>query len=81
MKIRVKFFAYTREIVGEKETEVEVPKGATLSGVMDVLTACFPALERYRKEINMAINHEYAEGDTVLHEGDEVALLPPVSGG
>ena len=81
MKIKVKFFAYTREITGLSETEVEAEHGATLKGIMDILAERFPGLNRYRNEINMAINHEYAPPEAEVNEGDDVALLPPVSGG
>ena len=81
MRVRVKFFAYTREITGLKETEIEITEGTDLAGIMDMLAERFPGLRRYRKEINMAVNHEYAPEKTVVKKGDEVALLPPVSGG
>jgi len=81
MKIKVKFFAYTREITGLNETEIEIKEGTDLSGIMDRLAERFPGLQRYRSEINMAVNHEYAPPETIVKKGDEVALLPPVSGG
>lgn len=81
MRIKVKFFAYTREITGQSETEMEIMEGTDLAGIMKLLTEKFPGLRRYSSEINMAVNHEYAPPETVVKEGDEVALLPPVSGG
>ncbi len=81
MRIKVKFFAYTREITGTREAEIEAEAGATLEDIMNILAEKYPGLQRYRNEINMAVNHEYAERSTVVKEGDEVALLPPVSGG
>ncbi len=81
MKIKVKFFAYTREITGLNETEIEIKEGTNLAGIMDMLAERFPGLRRYRSEINMAVNHEYAPPETIVNKGDEVALLPPVSGG
>ena len=81
MRVRVKFFAYTREITGRKEMEIDVKETARLGDILDILVEKFPALERYRDEIKMAINHEYAPLETALRERDEVAILPPVSGG
>ncbi len=81
MRVRVKFFAYTREITGLSETDIEAGDGATLKEIMEILVERFPGLRRYRNEINMAVNHEYASPETAVNRGDEVALLPPVSGG
>lgn len=81
MRVRVKFFAYTREITGRKEMEMEVNEAARLGDILDILVERFPALKSYREEIKMAINHEYAPLETAVRDGDEVAILPPVSGG
>ena len=81
MRIKVKFFAYIRVITESSETEIEVNEGSTLENIMEILVKKYPDLMRYKEEINMAVNHEYAPEKTVVKKGDEVALLPPVSGG
>jgi MoaE-MoaD fusion protein len=81
MKIRIKLFASTREIVGKRELEVELPEGATVSVLLSELAIQFPALRGLADSVKVAVNHEYAEGERRLAEGDELALIPPVSGG
>jgi molybdopterin converting factor subunit 1 len=81
MKIRVKLFASLREIVGQKELILEVPEGVKASALPHQLAAAYPRLRTLASFLKVAVNQEYADGERVLAEGDEVALLPPVSGG
>jgi len=81
MKIRVKLFASVREIVGEKELILEVPDGMKASALPHCLAMEYPGTRALVSFLKIAVNHEYADGERVLVEGDEVALLPPVSGG
>jgi len=81
MRIRVRLFARLRELTGEGELERDVADGATARTVWDALAGEFPALEQYAPVISCAVNEEYAKFGTRLNEGDEVAFLPPVSGG
>jgi len=76
MQVRLVLFAGLRQAAGFRERTVELPKGAT---VADLLATLDPAL--VRRTFYVAVNEEYAHRDTPLEEGDEVALLPPVSGG
>jgi len=82
MRIQIRLFAMLRERVGESSLELGLPAGAT---VEDALTA-LAADERLggllgRLPVRMAVNRDYAAPETVLHGGDELALIPPVSGG
>jgi len=81
MKIHIKLFASVREIVGQKELILEVPDGMTASALPQQLAAQYPRLRTLVSFLKVAVNQEYADGARVLAEGDEVALLPPVSGG
>ena len=81
MRVTVRLFARLRDIVGAGELQREVPPGATVRAVWQNLAAEFPELGSYATSISTAVNAEYARMDAVLHEGDEVAFLPPVSGG
>lgn len=81
MHVTVRFFARLREIVGAPEVAREVPEGATLGGVWDLLAAEFPELAPYRASVSGAVNADYARMQAMVSEGDEVAFLPPVSGG
>lgn len=76
MQVRVRLFAALRERAGADEVALELPDGALVSDAlarMAPLTADVP--------IVMAVNHEYAAADQALSAGDEIALIPPVSGG
>ncbi len=81
MKIRVKLFASYREIVGKHEFVLEMKDGTTLSSLLDDLKKRYPKLGSLTDPIIASVNKKYAREDVVLKEGDEVALLPPVSGG
>lgn len=81
MRVRIRLFARLREIAGAEELEREVPVGSTLSGVWQALAVEFPAIAPYRKSVSGAVNADYARLDAAVTDGDEVAFLPPVSGG
>ncbi len=78
--VRVRFFARLRELV-EAETEaIQVPPASTLRDVYESLRRTHSALPQH-ESVRGALNHEFAEWDAVMSEGDEVAFIPPVSGG
>jgi molybdopterin converting factor subunit 1 len=79
--VTVRLFARLRDIAGAPELLREVPGPATLAGVWDQLAREFPAMAPYRSSVSGALNTEYARMDAEVADGDEVAFLPPVSGG
>ena len=79
MKVKVRLFATYREKVGRGELEMEVEEGATIGALAQRLEKDFTQL-RLRPLI-AALNSQYVEPDALLREGDEVAFLPPMSGG
>lgn len=81
MHVRIRLFARLRELAGAAELTRQVPEGATASDAWQALTAEFPAMIDYGRSISCAVNEEYARLTVALHDGDEVAFLPPVSGG
>src|ERR1035437_6450542 len=81
MHARVLFFGMLRDIVGMSREEAEFPEGADLRLVFASYAARFPRLGDLARSIVVARNQEFAEPATKLAEGDEVAFLPPVSGG
>ena len=81
VRVTIRLFARLREITGSGELAREVPTPADAQAVWEALAQEFPALEQYRPVISCAVNEQYAKFDTPLTEGDEVAFLPPVSGG
>jgi MoaE-MoaD fusion protein len=82
MTVTVRLFAVLRERVGSDSIEVELDDGATVAEALDRL-AERPELGDLleRMPVRMAVNRDYADGDTALAPGDELALVPPVSGG
>ena len=81
MRVTVRLFARLREIAGAAELSRELPAGATIRDLWRQLAAEFPSLAQYERSISTAVNAEYARMDHVLRAGDEIAFLPPVSGG
>ena len=81
MRIQIKYFAIIREVMGRGDELREVVAASTAGEVLDVLSRETPALARYLAASMVMVNQEYAARDQVLQDGDEVALIPPVSGG
>ncbi len=81
MLVRVRLFAMQREVAGAKELRVELADGATVDDAWQAAVAAVPALAPGRDTLRFAVNGAYAEPVTRLAEGDEVAAIPPVSGG
>lgn len=81
MKIRLLFFAVLRDITGTDVREVALAEGATPRQVWQTLRETYPKLADYTQPPMVAVNEEYAESDSVLSDGDELAFIPPVAGG
>ena len=81
MRVTVRLFARLRDIAGAGELTRELPDGATPRVVWDLLAAEYAELDTYRDAVSAAVNAEYAKMNRRLADGDEVAFLPPVSGG
>ena len=81
MRVTVRLFARLRDLAGAGEVLRDVPAPATVQTVWDGLVAEMPALLEYEKTMSVAVNAEYARMAAQVHDGDEVAFLPPVSGG
>lgn len=81
INVTVKLFAAYQEAYGVPELSLEFPTGATVAEVRDRLIQEHPELERWRDLTRFGVNLQFVEPDTVLQEGDEVVLIPPVSGG
>jgi molybdopterin synthase catalytic subunit len=81
MQITVRLFATLRQVAGWSNQPLDVPEGATLREALAAIDARYPQLNIGTRTYYAAINQEYAKSDQVLHEGDEVAIFPPVSGG
>lgn len=85
MNVRVRFFARCRDIVGREEITVDVRgtdgKEATVKGLFDLLCQEYPRLRDMKEHLAFAVNTDFVTEGHLLHEGDEVACIPPVSGG
>ncbi|MCC7033603.1 MAG: molybdopterin converting factor subunit 1 [Acidobacteria bacterium] len=81
MRVTVRLFARLRELGGASELVRNVPDGATVSSVWQSLVQDFPAFADYRPSLSCAVNAEYAKFTAPVSDGDEVAFMPPVSGG
>ena len=81
LRVRLLLFAVYRDLAGASELELEVPGGATAALAVERLRARGGGLERLPAAPVVAVNREYAPLSTLLRDGDELALLPPVAGG
>jgi MoaE-MoaD fusion protein len=81
VQVRVLFFGLLKDICGSTEARLDLPAGSTTGSVFDYYATAFPRLRQMASSIVLARNHEFANTQEPLAEGDEVALLPPVSGG
>lgn len=81
MRIVIRPFARLRDIVGAERLERDVPDGATVEAVWAALAGEFPDLAPLRRAVSVAVNEEFSRFAARVYDGDEVALLPPVSGG
>jgi molybdopterin synthase catalytic subunit len=81
VKVTIKLFARLRELVGTGTLEREIADSSTVADVLQTLQKEFPALAQATSRTIIAVNKEFADPQTALSEGDEVAIFPPVSGG
>jgi molybdopterin synthase sulfur carrier subunit len=81
VRVTVRLFARLKDITGAAELARELAPGATIRDLWRQLAAEFPDLANYERSISSAINADYARMDQAIDDGDEVAFLPPVSGG
>ncbi|WP_338256201.1 MoaD/ThiS family protein [Dictyobacter halimunensis] len=81
MKIRVRYFASLREIVGQNEEWLTVDDNATVANVRALLLEREPRLQPVMDRSVSALNRRYVSPETLLHEGDELVFIPPTGGG
>jgi molybdopterin converting factor subunit 1 len=81
MRVTVKLFAILKDLAGVGEIALEIPPGATADNALALVVATFPAASSVAARSAVAVNLEYAPVSRILNDGDELALIPPVSGG
>jgi molybdopterin converting factor subunit 1 len=81
VRVKVLFFGQLKDIVGRSEESLEVADGESVAGIFGRYSARFPRLAELSGSIVLARNQEFAQGSARVSDGDEIALLPPVSGG
>ena len=81
MEVTLRYFAGHRDIVGRAEEQIELNEGATVGLLWELLVGRYPRLSGYSGKLLYAVNQEFGTLETELRDGDEVALIPPVSGG
>jgi molybdopterin converting factor subunit 1 len=81
MHIKVRLFATLRQLAGWPQQSLDLLEGATVAEALAELDRRYPQLTVTKRTIYVAVNQEYGRNEQVLHDGDELALFPPVSGG
>ena len=81
MPVTVRLFARLREVAGTGELTRDMPADATVAGVWEQMVRDYPAMAAYQPSLSCAVNAEYARFKSPVADGDEIAFLPPVSGG
>lgn len=81
MKVRILFFSVLKDITGAEELSWDCPPGETMAGLLTQLYARWPRLGEWDGSLLLAIDQAYVKRDAVLHDGCEVAVMPPVQGG
>ena len=81
MRVTIRLFARLRDLAGTGELAREIAAPATVASVWSALTQETPALLEYERTLSVAVNAEYSRMSAAVQDGDEVAFLPPVSGG
>ena len=79
--VRMLFFAHLQDVAGSHELDVTLPENATAEMAAEALAGRSAGFDRLLSQARVAVNAEFADASTLLHDGDEVAWMPPMSGG
>jgi molybdopterin converting factor subunit 1 len=81
VRVKVLFFGPLKDVVGQSEESLDLADSSTIEQLFALFASRIPELGKYRSSVVASRNQEFASWDTALRSGDEVAFLPPVSGG
>ena len=81
INITIKLFAIYQETFGVPELTLELPPQTPINAVLAQMIALHPMLKPWQEVTRFGVNYQFVEGDTLLQDGDELVLIPPVSGG
>jgi molybdopterin converting factor subunit 1 len=81
VRVQVLFFGAARDTAGHEQVEMELARASRAADAFAQVLALFPSLQRFGRSLLFAVNQEYASADREIHDGDELAVFPPVSGG
>lgn len=81
INITLLYFAFIKEITGVKFDLLELPSDIPVKSLVEIILEKYPRLRNIINMIQISVNYKVVDRDTILKEGDEVALLPPISGG
>jgi molybdopterin converting factor subunit 1 len=81
MQVRLKCFAWAREVTGQEEIEIVCPEDATVGDLREKLAEKYPVFAERMESIAVSVNQEFSGDGVRIAPGDEVALIPPISGG
>lgn len=81
MRITIRLFGRLRDLIGASEIERQVATAATVADAWHALTVEFPQVAPYGRSVSAAVNADFAKMTAAVADGDEIAFLPPVSGG
>jgi molybdopterin converting factor subunit 1 len=81
LKIKARFFGLYRELVGSSQVDLEIDDKTSLAEMKQKLFVVFPQLVAFKDNLLLAVNSEYGTAEQWLKDGDEIAVLPPLSGG
>lgn len=81
MTLQIQLFASLKDAARASQISVEIPEDASVAALLESVARDYPALEKWLPHLRVALNEEYVKSDQIVREGDEIALIPPVSGG
>jgi molybdopterin converting factor subunit 1 len=81
MRVTVRLFARLRELAGRESWALDLPQDATVADVWAAVSSAHPSLAPFTRAMSCAVNASFSRMSQPVHEGDDVAFLPPVSGG